>query len=45
MKLFAVCRHRGIPVLTVVNKWDRPGKDALELMDEIQDRTGLTPRR
>ena len=43
MKLFAVCRHRGIPVMTVVNKWDRPGKDALELMDEIQDRTGLTP--
>src|SRR6195952_3979802 len=26
MKLFAVCKHRGIPVLTVVNKWDRPGK-------------------
>ncbi len=43
MKLFAVCRHRGIPVLTVINKWDRPGKDALELMDEINDRTGLTP--
>ena len=41
MKLFAVCRHRGIPVLTVVNKWDRPGKDALELMDEIHERTGL----
>src|SRR3954467_11782200 len=43
MRLFAVCRHRGIPVLTVVNKWDRPGKDALELMDEISERTGLTP--
>jgi peptide chain release factor 3 len=43
MKLFAVCRHRGIPVLTVVNKWDRPGRDALELMDEITERTGLTP--
>jgi peptide chain release factor 3 len=43
MKLFAVCRHRGIPVLTVINKWDRPGKDALELMDEIAERTGLTP--
>lgn len=43
MKLFAVCRHRGIPVLTVINKWDRPGKDALELMDEINERTGLTP--
>ncbi|RBY81204.1 peptide chain release factor 3 [Blastococcus sp. TF02-09] len=43
MKLFAVCRHRGIPVLTVINKWDRPGKDALELMDEITERTGLAP--
>ena len=43
MKLFAVCRHRGIPVITVVNKWDRPGKDALELMDEISERTGLQP--
>ncbi|MCF6506573.1 peptide chain release factor 3 [Blastococcus sp. MG754426] len=43
MKLFAVCKHRGIPVITVVNKWDRPGKDALELMDEITERTGLTP--
>ena len=25
LKLFQVCRHRGIPVLTVINKWDRPG--------------------
>ncbi|MCW2725844.1 MAG: hypothetical protein JWN35_2765 [Frankiales bacterium] len=43
LKLFEVCRHRGIPVLTVINKWDRPGKDALELMDEVQERTGLQP--
>ncbi|MEX5718824.1 peptide chain release factor 3 [Geodermatophilus maliterrae] len=43
MKLFAVCRHRGIPVVTVVNKWDRPGRDALALMDEVAERTGLTP--
>jgi peptide chain release factor 3 len=43
MKLFAVCKHRGIPIITVVNKWDRPGLDALALMDEIQERTGLTP--
>ncbi|MGY1836051.1 peptide chain release factor 3 [Blastococcus sp. SYSU DS0510] len=43
MKLFAVCKHRGIPIVTVINKWDRPGKDALELMDEIAERTGLTP--
>src|SRR5919112_3282867 len=43
MKLFDVCKHRGIPVLTVVNKWDRPGLEALALMDEIRDRTGLEP--
>ncbi|MEE6296784.1 peptide chain release factor 3 [Georgenia wangjunii] len=43
MKLFAVCKHRGIPVIAVINKWDRPGREALELMDEIADRTGLTP--
>jgi peptide chain release factor 3 len=43
LKLFQVCRHRGIPVITVVNKWDRPGRDALELMDEIDARIGLRP--
>lgn len=43
MKLFEVCRHRGIPIVTVVNKWDRPAREALELMDEISERTGLTP--
>ena len=43
MKLFEVCRSRGVPIVTVVNKWDRPGMDPLELMDEIQARTGLRP--
>ncbi len=43
MKLFQVCRHRGIPVITVINKWDRPGRDPLSLMDEILARTGLRP--
>jgi peptide chain release factor 3 len=43
MKLFDVCRHRGIPVITVVNKWDRPGLEALALLDEIEARTGLRP--
>ena len=43
LKLFEVCRYRGIPVITVVNKWDRPGRDALELMDEIAERIGLRP--
>ena len=43
MKLFAVCKQRGIPVITVINKWDRPGSAALDLMDEIRNRTGLVP--
>ena len=43
MKLFDVCRYRQIPVLTVVNKWDRPGLEPLALMDEIRERTGLEP--
>ena len=43
LKLFQVCRHRGIPILTVINKWDRPGRHALELLDEINDRIGLKP--
>lgn len=43
LKLFQVCRHRGIPVITVINKWDRPGRSPLELLDEIDERIGLTP--
>lgn len=43
LKLFQVCRHRGIPVITVINKWDRPGQTPLELIDEIGDRIGLIP--
>ncbi|GAB2668931.1 peptide chain release factor 3 [Gordonia jinhuaensis] len=43
LKLFQVCRHRGIPVITIINKWDRPGRTPLELIDEIIDRIGLTP--
>ena len=43
MKLFEVCRQRKLPVITVINKWDRPGASALALMDEIHERTGLLP--
>ena len=43
LKLFQVCRHRRIPIITVINKWDRPGRDALELLDEISERIGLKP--
>ncbi|MGD9620579.1 MAG: peptide chain release factor 3 [Mycolicibacterium sp.] len=43
LKLFQVCRQRGIPIITVINKWDRPGRDPLELLDEIEARIGLRP--
>src|SRR3954452_18237197 len=43
MKLFGVCKQRNLPIITVINKWDRPGLDALALMDEITERTGLQP--
>ncbi|WP_412520894.1 peptide chain release factor 3 [Actinomadura madurae] len=43
LKLFDVCRHRGIPVITFVNKWDRPGREPLELLDEVEQRIGLHP--
>ncbi|MFD3513541.1 peptide chain release factor 3 [Streptomyces sp. NPDC058657] len=42
-KLFDVCRHRGIPVITFINKWDRPGREALELLDEIEREFRLKP--
>ncbi len=36
LRLFEVCRMRNLPILTFVNKWDRPGLDPLDLMDEVQ---------
>ena len=41
LKLFDVCRQRELPLLTFINKWDRPGLDALELLDEIEKQIGL----
>ncbi|MGX7827164.1 peptide chain release factor 3 [Actinokineospora sp. 24-640] len=43
LKLFEVCRHRDIPVITFINKWDRPGRAALDLCDELVERIGLQP--
>ncbi|MBI4061925.1 MAG: peptide chain release factor 3 [Elusimicrobia bacterium] len=37
LKLFEVCRLRGIPILTFMNKLDRETKDLLELVDEIEN--------
>ena len=36
-KLFEVCKLRGIPVLTFINKMDMPGRDPLDLMTELEN--------
>jgi peptide chain release factor 3 len=41
IKLFKVCRDRGIPILTFVNKMDRPTKELFELLDEIEKVLGI----
>ncbi|WP_028401405.1 peptide chain release factor 3 [Ectobacillus panaciterrae] len=41
LKLFKVCRMRGIPILTFINKLDREGKDPLALLEEIEDVLGI----
>ncbi|MCQ9344134.1 peptide chain release factor 3 [Corynebacterium kozikiae] len=43
LKLFRVCKARGLPIVTVINKWDRPGRTPLELVDEIVSEIGLQP--
>ncbi len=42
-KLFEVCRARNLPILTFLNKCDRPGRDPLELLDEIEQQIQLRP--
>ncbi len=40
-KLHAVCRARGTPVITFVNKMDRPSPEPLEILDDIEAKLGL----
>ena len=40
-KLFEVCRMRSLPIFTFVNKLDRPGREPLDLLDEIEQELGL----
>jgi len=40
-KLFRVCRQRKIPIFTFVNKMDRPGRDAFELVGEVERVLGI----
>jgi len=41
-KLVEVCRLRSIPMLVFINKLDREGKDAFDLMDELEIKLGLS---
>jgi peptide chain release factor 3 len=43
LKLFEVCRARELPIITFLNKMDRPGLGALELLDEIEEKLILQP--
>ncbi len=40
-KLFEVCRQRGIPIFTFMNKLDRPARDPLQLLDELERVLGI----
>ncbi len=40
-KLFHVCKMRGIPIFTFINKMDRAGKDPFELMEDIEKVLGI----
>ncbi len=40
-KLFEVCQMRKLPIFTFVNKLDRPGREPIELLDEIEQELGL----
>jgi len=40
-KLFHVCKMRGIPIFTFINKMDRAGKDPFELVEEIEKVLGI----
>jgi peptide chain release factor 3 len=42
-KLFEICRRRGIPIFTFMNKMDRPARDPIELLDELERVLGLQP--
>jgi len=40
-KLVEVCRMRKIPIIVFINKLDREGKDAFDLLDEVEQKLGL----
>lgn len=43
LKLFEVCKKRGVPIFVFINKLDRPSRPPLELIDELERVLGLPP--
>ena len=41
LKLFQVAQTRGLPLITFVNKMDRPGLGPLAIIDDIEDQLGI----
>ncbi|MEL6988400.1 MAG: peptide chain release factor 3, partial [Bacteroidota bacterium] len=41
-KLVKVCRMRNTPIIVFINKLDREGKDAFDLLDEVEDKLGIS---
>ncbi|MCE9613588.1 MAG: peptide chain release factor 3 [Lentisphaerae bacterium] len=40
-KLFEICRLRGIPIFTFMNKMDRPARNPLVLLDDLEQVLGI----
>ncbi|KZE74774.1 peptide chain release factor 3 [Paenibacillus elgii] len=40
-KLFQVCRKRGIPIFTFINKLDREGQNPFDLLEELEQVLGI----
>ena len=42
-KLFEICRQRKVPIFTFINKLDRPARNPLELLDQLEEVLGIAP--
>lgn len=43
-RLMEVCRMRNTPVIIFINKLDRDGRDAFDLLDELEEKLGMRVR-
>ncbi|HWE92435.1 MAG TPA: peptide chain release factor 3 [Tepidisphaeraceae bacterium] len=41
-KLFEICRRRGVPIFTFMNKLDRPTLEPLVLLDQLEEVLGIS---